>query len=119
MIVALIVCAVAIGATGFAPSVWIAIVSYAIGAGAVAVWNVPWGALRQDIVPGALLGRITGLTRTLVWGLFPVAGLLGGFVARVDLRLPFIIGGALMLVTALGALKHLLAVDRFSGEQQP
>jgi len=116
MLVSVIVSGAAIGATGLAPNIWVALVFYAISAGGVAVWNVPWGALRQDIVPGRLLGRFTGLTRTFVWGLFPVAGVLGGLVARIDLRLPFIVGGALMVVVALCAARLLLAVDRHSEE---
>jgi MFS family permease len=116
MLVSVIVSGLAIGATGLAPTIWIALVFYAISAAGVAVWNVPWGALRQDIVAGRLLGRFTGLTRTFVWGLFPVAGLLGGLVARIDLRLPFIVGGALMVVVALCAVRLLLAVDRHSAE---
>lgn len=116
MLTSVIVSGLAIGATGMAPNIWIALVFYAISASGVAVWNVPWGALRQDIVPGRLLGRFTGLTRTFVWGLFPVAGLLGGLVARIDLRLPFIVGGALMVVVALCAVRLLLAVDRHSAE---
>ncbi|MGV8883756.1 MAG: MFS transporter [Rhodoglobus sp.] len=116
MLVSVIVSGLGIGGTGLAPNIWVALVFYAIGAGGVAVWNVPWGALRQDIVPGRLLGRFTGLTRTFVWGLFPVAGVLGGLVARIDLRLPFIVGGALMVLVALCAVRLLLAVDRHSEE---
>jgi MFS family permease len=105
-----LVAGVGIAAAGFAPTLWLAVVGYAIGAGGVSVWNVPWGALRQDIVPGRLLGRVTGIVRTVVWGLFPIASLVGGLVARIDLRLPFMVGGALMIVASLLAVRVLLSV---------
>jgi MFS family permease len=104
MLVACLLGGLGLLSTGFAPNIYTAIACYALAAYGVATWNVPWGALRQDIVPGALLGRVTGLNRTLVWGLFPVAGLLGGLLGRIDLRLPFVVGGALvMLVTIVGS----------------
>ena len=98
-------------ATGLAPNVWVACVAYAVSAAGISTWNVPWGALRQDIVPGRLLGRVTGLNRSIVWGSFVVAGLIGGLVSRIDLRLPYIIGGALAVLVTLVAARMLLRVD--------
>lgn len=112
MLASVIVTGLAILGTGLAPNIWVALVLYALSACGVSIWNVPWGALRQDIVPGRLLGRITGLTRTFVWGIFPIASVLGGLVARIDLRLPFIVGGILMVIVTLCASRLLLAVDR-------
>jgi MFS family permease len=96
---------------GISPNAWTACVAYAISAAGISVWNVPWGALRQDIVPGRLLGRVTGLNRSIVWGSFVVAGLVGGLVSRVDLRLPYIVGGALAVIATLIAARMLLRVD--------
>ncbi|MEP6482281.1 MAG: hypothetical protein ABJA94_09770, partial [Rhodoglobus sp.] len=45
--------------------------------------------------PGRLLGRVHGTWRTLLWGTMPIGSLIGGLIARVDLALPFIIGGGL------------------------
>ena len=101
----------ALVAIGLAPNVWVACVAYAISAAGISTWNVPWGALRQDIVPGRLLGRVTGLNRSIVWGSFVVAGLIGGLVSRIDLRLPYIIGGALAVLVTLVAARMLLRVD--------
>ena len=97
--------------TGVAPNVWVACVAYALSAAGISAWNVPWGALRQDIVPGRLLGRVTGLNRSIVWGSFVVAGLIGGLVSRIDLRLPYIIGGALAVLATLVAARMLLRVE--------
>jgi MFS family permease len=102
--------------TGLAPNVWVACAAYAISAAGISVWNVPWGALRQDIVPGRLLGRVTGLNRSIVWGSFVVAGLVGGLVSRVDLRLPYVIGGALAVLATLVAARMLLRVDASTAE---
>ena len=81
--------------TGLAPGLVTAILAYAVFAFAVSTWNVPWGALRQQIVPAHLFGRVLGIIRMLTWGLFPIATLLGGWVARIDLRLPFVLAAAL------------------------
>lgn len=97
-----------VGVTG---QVVLAIVSYAIGAFGVAVWNVPWGALRQAIVPNAMLGRAMGIVRTIGWGLTPIATVLGGFVARIDLRLPFVVGGGIVVLLTLLATRLLLSAD--------
>ncbi len=85
-------------AVGLAPNIVVAVIAYAGMAFAVSLWNVPWGALRQQIIPPALFGRTLGIIRTLTWGLFPVATILGGLVASADLRLPFIAAGAVCIV---------------------
>ena len=103
--------------TGLAPSVWTAVPAMALGACAVSVWNVPWGSLRQQIVPPEIFGRVLGVIRTLTWGLFPVATLLGGLVARVDLRLPFLIGGAATSVVALVGVRLLIVGTRRAGAE--
>ncbi|KRC50921.1 MFS transporter [Leifsonia sp. Root227] len=95
-----------VGVTG---NVIFAISSYAVGAFGVAVWNVPWGALRQAIVPNDMLGRAMGIVRTIGWGLTPIATVLGGFVARIDLRLPFVIGGIVVVALTLIAVRLLLS----------
>lgn len=104
-------CGVSTFATGFAPSIWVAVPIYAMGAAAVSVWNVPWGSLRQAITPGYLVGRITGISRTVIWGLFPIAAVLGGLVGRIDLRAPFFVGGALIVIVSLSASKLLLSAS--------
>ncbi|MFF1879101.1 MFS transporter [Leifsonia sp. NPDC058230] len=101
-----------VGITG---NVVFAIAAYAVGAFGVAVWNVPWGALRQAIVPSDMLGRAMGIVRTIGWGLTPIATVLGGFVARIDLRLPFVIGGGVVVVLTLVAVRLLLS----AGSQEP
>jgi MFS family permease len=103
---------VGVGVTG---NLVFAIAAYAVGAFGVAVWNVPWGALRQAIVPSDMLGRAMGIVRTIGWGLTPIATVLGGFVARIDLRLPFIIGGGVVVLLTLVAARLLLS----AGSHEP
>ncbi|WP_248150145.1 MFS transporter [Microbacterium aoyamense] len=90
-----------------APELVTGIIAYALMAFAVSTWNVPWGALRQAIVPGRIFGRVLGIIRTFTWGLFPFATLLGGLVARADLRLPYFIAGVVTLVTTLICVRLL------------
>ncbi|WP_194398264.1 MFS transporter [Microbacterium atlanticum] len=87
-------------------------VAYAVMACAVSIWNVPWGALRQAIIPGQLFGRVLGIIRSLTWGIFPFATLLGGWVARADLRLPFVIAAGVTIAATLIAGRLLLEASR-------
>jgi MFS family permease len=104
----------AIGLAGVwaAPEAISATLAYATMAAAVSTWNVPWGALRQRIVPGHLFGRVLGISRTLTWGIFPFATLLGGWVARIDLRLPFLLAAGVTLVASLVAARLLLSASK-------
>ncbi|SDQ09618.1 MFS transporter [Microbacterium sp. cf332] len=97
MWIANIVAAACMIGVGCAPHLILAVMAYAGMAFAVSLWNVPWGALRQQIIPPALFGRTLGVIRTLTWGLFPVATVLGGLVASIDLRLPFVVAGVVCL----------------------
>jgi hypothetical protein len=64
-----------------------------------------------------MFGRVLGITRTLTWGLFPIATILGGLVARIDLRLPFLIGGAATAIVALLGMRLLIAGTRQAGAE--
>lgn len=116
---AILVSGVGILGVGVTANVFIAIAAYAVGAFGVAVWNVPWGALRQAIIPNAMLGRALGIVRTLGWGLTPIATVLGGFVARIDLRLPFVIGGGLVVVLTLIASRLILSASVQTPAHEP
>ncbi len=112
MFVANLVAATGLLCVWMAPEIVTGILAYALMACAVSVWNVPWGALRQAIVPQRLFGRVLGIIRTVTWGLFPFATLAGGFVARADLRLPYLIAGVVTAVAALACTKLLLQATR-------
>ncbi len=113
MLGANILAAFSLVAVGLAPEIISAVVSYAVLALAVSVWNVPWGALRQAIIPNHLFGRVLGVMRSVTWGIYPAATLLGGWVARFDLRLPFLIASVVTLLAALLAARLLLSASRY------
>jgi len=112
-----LVAAVAMLLTGLAPGLTTAVIAYGLFAFAVSTWNVPWGALRQQIVPGHLFGRVLGIIRMLTWGLFPIATILGGWVARIDLRLPFLLAAGFVAVAALVASRLLISGTRQAGAE--
>lgn len=106
-----LLCGVALVATGFAPNVGFAVATWAVSAAGIAVWNVAYGSLRQELIPGALLGRTIGIIRTVTWGLMPVAAVLGGFLSRIDLRVPYLVGGAATVLIVVVAARLLLAAS--------
>jgi MFS family permease len=114
MWVANLAAAVCMVAVGLAPHVVIAVIAYAGMAFAVSLWNVPWGALRQQIIPPALFGRTLGIIRTFTWGLFPVATVLGGLVAAIDLRLPFLVAGVVCVVATAASTRLIRAASTYS-----
>ena len=66
------------------------------------IGNVVSQSLRQRLVPGALLGRVGGASRTLGFGLMPVGALLGGVVAeRAGLPATFLAAVALSLAACV------------------
>lgn len=117
MVWAIVIAGIGTVLTGLAPEAITAVCAFALAAGAVSVWNVPWGALRQQIVPGEIFGRVLGVIRTLTWGLFPIATLVGGWIGRTDLRLPFYIAGGFMVVAALVAIPLLVGGTRRAGAE--
>jgi Na+/melibiose symporter-like transporter len=88
-------------ATAFSPNLWVFIALSLVGAFSIVHWNIVLMATYQRLIPQEIYGRVHGARRTLVWGSMPIASLLGGFVAKIDLRLPFIIGGAFAFALAL------------------
>lgn len=101
----------ALAAVGASSNLYLAIGMYALAALGVSAWNVPWGSVRQAIIPGRLLGRVLGIMRTFVWGGMPVAIVLGGWLGRVDLRVPFVVGGLGSAVVVLAAVRLLRQAD--------
>lgn len=104
--------ALALVAVGIAPEVVTAVVAYATMAFAISTWNVPWAALRQRLIPPVLFGRTLGVIRMITWGMFPLATVLGGWVARADLRLPYLMAGGICLAATVACTKLLLEASR-------
>ena len=59
-----------------------------------------------------MLGRAIGSIRTFAWSLMPLAVLAGGWIAKVDLQLPYIVGGVVSVVVTIGGARLLLQADK-------
>lgn len=86
---------------GLSPNYWILALIMTISSLIVTHWNILLMATYHQIIPSHLFGRIHGTRRTLVWGLLPIGSLVGGVIATIDLRLPFIVGGLFCLVISV------------------
>ncbi|HEX7068993.1 MAG TPA: MFS transporter [Candidatus Limnocylindria bacterium] len=75
---------------------------FVLTASAAAV-SIVVSALRQSIVPNELLGRVHATFRVFSYGAIPLGALAGGWMADAfDLRTPYFVGGAIVLVMSLG-----------------
>jgi Na+/melibiose symporter-like transporter len=101
MAVANFVAITPIAFAGLFPSLWVTGVVFFVTSVGVLVWNVHMMSLRQSIIPGRLLGRVHGSWRTVLWGSMPVGAVIGGFIGRVDLALPLIVGGGAATVACI------------------
>jgi len=84
----------------------IALVAMAFGA---AAWNIAASSARQALTPDDLLGRVLGTTSLMLGTAQVLGALTGGFIARLDLRAPFLTGAVLCL--ALLPLLHRTQFD--------
>ncbi|MEP6478165.1 MAG: MFS transporter [Rhodoglobus sp.] len=93
---------------GLVPVLWAGALGFALTSLSITVWNILVMSLRQSVIPGRLLGRVHGTWRTLLWGSMPLGSLLGGLLGRVNLELPFIIGGGLEALACLVFFRFLM-----------
>jgi MFS family permease len=72
------------------------------------IFNTNLLSLVQTITPRPLLGRITGTSRFITWGVLPIGAALGGQLAEgLGLRAPILVAGALSIAAFV-----LLATSR-------
>ncbi|MFN3218562.1 MAG: MFS transporter [Acidimicrobiales bacterium] len=99
--------AAAHGAIAVVPSVPLVFAAFVLVALVGVAWNVVTVALRQTIVPDALLGRVNSVYRFFGWGMIPIGSLVGGvLVTVVDAGASREI--ALRTPHAVAAVAHLL-----------
>jgi MFS family permease len=96
------------------PNVWYFLPLGVIIGATISVWNILLMSVYQSIIPRELYGRIHGARRTIVWGLMPIGSVIGGFVARGGLRLPYIIGGLISLVVVAFSFKRIVQIGEES-----
>lgn len=107
MAVANLVAIVPLIAVGLFPSLWMAGAAYFVTSVGVVIWNILVVSLRQSIIPGRLLGRVHGSWRTVLWGSMPLGAVIGGLIGRIDLALPFIVGGAAAMIAGIVFFRFL------------
>lgn len=103
---------------GFSPNVWVWIALAIIGGVAMAQWNILLMSTYHQIIPNELFGRIHGTRRTLVWGLMPIGSMVGGLLAKIDLRAPMIIGGGLAALIALFGIPFVRSLSKLVETQE-
>jgi MFS family permease len=88
---------------------------FAVGAAAffaglgATVWVILVASIRQQLVPGELLGRVYSASRFVSWGIGPIGALLAGLVAEVwGIRTMFAVGG----IASVGLLLLFLSLIR-------
>lgn len=102
-------------ATIWAPSGFLAGVSFFLfGAGPI-VWTVSTAALRQTVTPAALIGRVSALFITANMGARPIGAAIGGVIGVaygpatciVVAALGFLVQAAIIVWSAVPRLEHL------------
>jgi len=96
--------------TGLAPNVYVFVAITVVIGFTISVWNILLMSLYQSLIPANLYGRIHGARRTIVWGLMPIGSVIGGFIAKGGLRLPFLIGGAIATLISVLAYRRIVQV---------
>jgi MFS family permease len=95
---------------GLAPNItWYLVASFFHGF-FIAQWNILLMSTYHSMIPNEIFGRIHGTRRTIVWGLMPLGGLLGGFIAKIDITLPLIVGGLLGTIIAGSAYPFMRSI---------
>ena len=95
---------------GLAPNIpWYLISSFIHGL-FIAQWNILLMSTYHAMIPNDIFGRIHGTRRTIVWGLMPLGGLLGGFIGRIDITLPLIVGGITGTLIAASAYRFMKSI---------
>jgi MFS family permease len=77
----------------------------------ISQWNILLMSTYHAMIPNEIFGRIHGTRRTLVWGLMPVGGLIGGLLAKIDITLPLIVGGVAATLIATSGINFIKSIQ--------
>ncbi|MGB2825738.1 MAG: MFS transporter, partial [Thermoplasmata archaeon] len=82
------------------------------------IYNVNQVSLRQSITPDHLQGKMNATMRFLVWGVFPVGGLLGGYLGEaLGIRTTILISGIGVLVSVVWiVLSPVIKIESLTDE---
>lgn len=104
------IAAVCTFATGFIQNIPSFAALMVVEAFAITQWNILLMSTYQELIPAHLYGRIHGARRSIIWGLMPIGSVLGGVLATVNLRAPWIIGGTGAMLVCLLNFRFLSQV---------
>jgi len=76
----------------------------------IAQWNILLMSTYHAMIPNEIFGRIHGTRSTLVWGLMPIGGLIGGFLGKIDITLPLIVGGGAATIIASSGIRFISSI---------
>ena len=93
-----------------APNAIVAALVWALLAFVLTLSNTIIVGILQLAIPEDLLGRVLSTTRMLAMGLSPIGALVGGFLARGDLRFPSIAAAVAMVVATIWVVGSLRSI---------
>ncbi|MEY4418321.1 MAG: hypothetical protein RIQ88_759 [Actinomycetota bacterium] len=96
---------------GFSPNIYWYMFASLLHGFFIAQWNILLMSTYHVMIPNEIFGRIHGTRRTIVWGLMPIGGYIGGLLAKIDLSVPMIAGGALAAVVAISQFKFIKSIQ--------
>ncbi|MEN9969999.1 MAG: hypothetical protein RLZZ229_207 [Actinomycetota bacterium] len=99
-------------ATGFVSDIFTLAAVSILNSIAITFWNVLLMSTYHQIIPNHLFGRIHGTRRTLVWGMMPIGSAVGGLLAVMDLRAPFLIAGGICALASLLGIPFVRSLGR-------
>ncbi|WP_147453850.1 hypothetical protein [Nocardiopsis sp. Huas11] len=95
-----------------APNAYVAALAWALLAGALTLSNTAVVGILQLVIPTEVMGRVLSNTRMLTLGLSPVGAIIGGLLARSDLRLPSVAAAVVMVIATLWVVRPLASLCR-------
>ncbi|WP_017545024.1 MFS transporter [Nocardiopsis prasina] len=88
----------------------------------MAVSNIAGSVFFQSVVPDRIRARAGNVHRAVGWGATPVGALLGGVLGRIDLGLPYLVGGVIVGLVVLCHVRTIFETsdlcDRAVSEQE-
>lgn len=102
-------------------SYWLALVSWALIAGLVILFNVNTTSLRQEVVPHHMLGRVATVARVLAWSANPVGAFVGGIVINWTQNVSLIyamIGISIVIITCVFSFTAVGHAERYLADTE-
>src|SRR5581483_1364604 len=100
---------------------WLALVCWALIAGAGILFNINTASLRQAIVPNHMLGRVMSIAGVLAWSAIPLGSLLGGLAIILTKNVVLVyavIGLLTFLIPLIFSFTALGHAEKYLPQQQ-